>query len=682
MKPPAVLFQPRHGLWQNARLVVLCALAAGWACAVLFRLYWLQVERYDHYQTKAIEQQQRVVVLDPPRGTIYDARGRQLAVSVEVSSIAAHPPSIEDPESTADLLSQILGSDRDELLKRLTSSRNFVWVQRKVDQPRADAIRELGLPGLDFLPESKRYYPMRSLAAQVLGYVGLDNHGLAGLEYLYDDTVATEKGRRTVLLDGLRGTVMYPNLASSEARPGSDLHLTLDAALQHIVERELEKGVRSSGGTQGTAVMMNPKTGAILAMASYPTFDPNRFNDYPQATWRNAPITDAFEPGSTFKMVTLAAALEAGAVDPLQTFFCGNGHIVLGRTLIRDHSSFGHLTVREVIAKSSNVGAIKLGRSAGKERLYSTIEAFGFGKPTGIDLPSEGAGLFRPLDRWSPITPAYISFGQGISITALQLTNAFAAIANGGRLLKPYVVDSIDKPRTGEPGREVVGLPISPSSVRQIRSMLESVVIDGTAKTASLNGYRAAGKTGTAQKATRGGYAANRYIASFVGFAPVSNPSLVLSVIIDEPWPRYHGGEVAGPIFSAIAQQTLLYLGIPPDQDVPGREWPSPPAFDDGGSTIQLARSEVTRRATPEGTIPDFRGLSAREAVLLSSKSGLQLDLEGHGAVSRQLPEPGTPLETVNGAVSLWLEISQARAVPAAVVPTTVVPTKGLEGAM
>ena len=451
MKPSVVPFQPRQGLWQHARLVVLCAVGGAWACALLLRLYWLQVEKHDHYQTKAVEQQQRVVVLDPPRGTLYDARGRQLAVSVEVSSIAAHPPSIEDPEATADALSQILGQERGELLQKLTSKRHFVWVQRKVDQPRAEAIRALDLPGLDFLPESKRYYPMRTLAAQVLGYVGTDNHGLAGLEYLYNDTVSTEKGQRTVLLDGLRGTVMYPNLASSEARPGEDLHLTLDAALQHIVERELEAGLRSSGGRHGMAVMMDPKTGAVLAMATYPSFDPNRFADYSKERWRNSAVSDAFEPGSTFKMVTLAAALEAGAVDPLQTFFCGNGRIVIGRTLINDHSSFGHLTVREVIAKSSNVGAIKLGHAAGRERLYSTIEAFGYGKPTGIDLPSEGAGLLRPLDRWSPITPAYVSFGQGISITALQLTSSFVAIANGGRLLKPYIVDSVGGPREGEP---------------------------------------------------------------------------------------------------------------------------------------------------------------------------------------------------------------------------------------
>lgn len=656
MKSRVIPFPARFSQWPDARLALLCAVAAAWACALLLRLYWLQVEKYDHYAAKAVEQQQRVVVLDPPRGTLYDARGRQLAVSVEVSSIAAHPAVIEDPAEAARQIAEILGIDRKALEARLQSDKSFVWVQRKVDQPRADAVKALELKGVDFLPESKRYYPMRTLAAQILGYVGLDNHGLGGLEYLYDDTVATEKGRRTVMLDGLNGTVMYPNLDSAEARPGSDLHLTLDAALQNIMERELAKGVEESGGKSGMAVMMDPHTGAILAMASYPTFDPNRYGKYDESTWRNAPVMDAVEPGSTFKMITLAAALEAGVVDPLQTYFCGNGQIRIGRTLIRDHTPFANLTVREVIAKSSNVGAIKLGWAAGRERLYSTIEAFGFGSPTGIDLPSESAGLLRPLDRWSPITPAYVSFGQGVSVTALQMTNAFAAIANGGRLLKPYIVDSIGEPRQDEPRREVVGLPISPSSVRQIRSMLESVVLDGTAKTASLDGYRAAGKTGTAQKATTTGYAANRYMAGFSGFAPVSKPALVMSVIVDEPWPRYHGGEVAAPIFAAIAHQTLLYLGVPPDKDLPGRQEMEPP--DDPAprpATRLAAQRPIERRAQPEGTIPDFRGLSAREAVLLSSEIGIEPAFEGHGAVVRQVPSAGTPMETVAGPVKLIL---------------------------
>lgn len=658
MKSSVVTFPSQLGWRRHARLAVLCTLAAAWACGLLFRLYWLQVERYDHYAAKAEEQQQRVVVLDPPRGTIFDARGRRLAVSVEVASIAAHPAGLEDPRTAATSMAEILGLDREKLLRKLTSKRSFVWVARKVDQPRADAVRELKLKGIEFLPESKRYYPMRTLAAQVLGYVGTDNHGLEGLEYLYDDTVATEKGRRTVLLDGLNGTVMYPNMDTDDARPGEDLHLTLDAALQNIVEQELAKGVESSNAKSGQAVMLDPNTGAIMAMASYPTYDPNRFAKYPKNTWRNAPVMDSFEPGSTFKMITLAAALEAGKVDPFETYFCGNGRIVIGRTSIRDHTPFGDLTIREVMAKSSNVGAIKLGRAAGRERLYSTIEAFGFGRPSGVDLPSEGGGLLRPLDRWSPITPAYVSFGQGISVTNLQLANAFAAIANGGSLLKPYVVDSIGNTRTAEERREVVGLPISPSSVRQVRSMLETVVVDGTAKAAGLEGYRAAGKTGTAQKAGRNGYAANRYVAGFVGFAPVSNPALVLSIAIDEPWPRYHGGEAAAPIFSAIAQQTLLYLGIPPDRLAPGREWlADPPEGDVQRPQVQLASMRrPERRPQPEGTMPDFKGLSAREAVLLSSELGLDVAFDGHGAVSKQRPEAGTPMETVTGAVTLFLQ--------------------------
>lgn len=659
MSPPVPLHRPRF--WRHGRLVLVCSIGGAWLALLVFRLFWLQVEKYDHYLEKAEEQQQRVVELDPPRGTIYDARGRILAVSVEVASIAAHPGAIDDPDAVARILADELGLDRATVRAKLESDRNFVWIERKVDQPRAEKARkrlaEAGVTGVDFLPESKRYYPMRELAAQVLGYVGTDNLGLAGLEYRYESDVATEKGSRTVLLDGLNGTVMYPNLDRSEARPGADLHLTLDAAIQHIVERELEQTVRDSGARSGMAMMLDPRTGAVRAMASYPTFDPNHFAAFSKDRWRNAPVMDAYEPGSTFKMVTLAAALEANAVDALQTFFCGNGQIVLGRTLIRDHKPFGDLTVRQIMAKSSNVGAIKLGQVAGRERFYATVEAFGFGKPTGIDLPSEGAGLLSPLDRWSPITPAYVSFGQGISVTTAQQVVAFAAIANGGHMLLPYIVDSVGEPRSGEPRREVRGLPIAPSSVRQVRSMLESVVLDGTAKSAGLEGYRSAGKTGTAQKATVGGYAANRYIASFVGFAPVENPALVMAVIIDEPWPRYHGGETAAPAFARMANQTLLYLGIPPDAAPPDRlpvrtvaSVEGPPSTD-----VRLADARVERTPQPPGTVPDFRGLSAREAVFLSSELGLELGLEGHGVVHSQRPDPGTPLEEVAGEVELRL---------------------------
>ena len=653
MSPPTPIpiRKPANADRHDGRLVFICAIAAIWFVGVIARLYWLQVEHYDDYVLKAEEQQRRVVVLDAPRGTIFDARGRELAVSVEAFSVAAHPPAVKDKAAAADALAKALGLDRDQLLERLESKRGFVWLERKVDDDRAAAVRAQKIHGVELLPESKREYPLRQLAAQVLGYVGTDNNGLSGLEYRFDGAIANQQGRRTVLLDGLNGRLVSPTFERSDPRPGDDLHLTLDVGLQYIVERELEKAVVTSGAESGTVVMLDPQTGAILAMASYPGFDPNRFQEADAEHQRNKPVSDAFEPGSTFKMVTLAAALEANAVDPLEVFFCGQGGIVLAGTRINDHTPFGDLTVREIIAKSSNVGAIKLGAAAGRERLHSTIEAFGFGRPTGVDLPSENPGLLRPLERWSPLSPAYISFGQGISVTSLQMANAFAAIANGGRLLEPYIVASVGEKPSPKPRRDVVGLPISPSSVRQIRSMLESVVLDGTAKAAGVSGYRVAGKTGTAQKAIgKAGYAANRYIASFVGFAPVREPALVVSVAIDEPWPRYHGGEVAAPAFRAIAEASLLYLGVRPEPDAKRSDvW-----LADRGDPPE-ALSWPRPEDQPPGTIPDFAGLSAREAVLLSSDLGVEVRFEGHGLVARQEPSPGTPLESVAEGLQLFL---------------------------
>lgn len=569
-------------VWSHGRLVVLCAVAAGWLLLAMGRLYWLQVEKHDHYLGKALEQQREVLTLDAPRGTIYDARGRELAVSIEALSVVADPAYIqrlatppEDPDDDrespgtgpididelATQLAVVLGQGKAEVRAKLDSEKRFVWIERKVDRPVAQRVEALNLPGIDLLPESKRYYPMGTLAAQIIGYVGTDNQGLAGLEAHYDATVSTEKGRTTVLRDGRAGNLVYPGLGRSEARPGRDLHLTIDSVLQNLVERELAAGVESSNAKSGQAVMLDPRTGAVLAMASVPTFDPNRWSQYPKQVWRNPPVQDAYEPGSTFKMVTLAAALESGHVDPLLPIHCGNGIFRYGnRTTISDHKSFGELTVREVIAKSSNVGAIHLGRFAGDDLLYSTIRRFGFGEQTQIDLPGESAGQLRSADRWSKTDPFYISFGQGVGVTALQLTNAFAAIANDGRRLRPHVVRRVGDRDVGR--QEVLGLVAAPSTVRQVKTILEQVVIDGTATAARLDGYRAAGKTGTAQKAVPGrGYLDGRYVASFVGFAPLEKPQLALLVALDEPLPRYHGGEVAAPIFQSIVQEALLYLG-------------------------------------------------------------------------------------------------------------------------
>jgi cell division protein FtsI (penicillin-binding protein 3) len=637
--------------WENPRLVIFSAVLVVWLVTIVFRLYYLQVERHDHFRDKAEEQQQKVVSLDAPRGTIFDARGRQLAVSVETVSIGVFPKRVKDPDHLAGVLANLLGLKKRELLAKFSNKKKgFTWVVRKIDPARAEKIRELRLQGVELLPESKRFYPMGSLAAQVLGYVGTDNKGLAGLEFLYERDVVSERGQRTVVRDGLHGTMLDPDLDQAAAKPGKDLHLTIDAVLQQIVERELQEGVARTNAKKGMAVMLDPDNGAILAMASWPTFDPNDFGAYSKASWRNQPVMDAFEPGSTFKMVTLAAALEAHKVDLLDNFFCGNGQIVLYGTRINDHKSFGQLTVREIIAKSSNVGAIHLGRAAGTERLYATIEAFGFGRATGIDLPSENPGLLRPVEKWSPITPAYVSFGQGISITALQLTNSFAAIANGGRLLRPYVVSAVGARKAERAQRtQVMKLPVSPASVRLVRSALESVVVEGTAKAAGVHGYRAAGKTGTAQKAGKGGYLANRYVSSFVGFAPVEDTAFVMAVVLDEPWPAYHGGDAAAPIFGKIASQALLYLGVRPERDPQDQLWPGQRPEPAPGTVLVSAepadQAPVDVFVPPPGTLPSFVDLTARQALALASRLGLQPTLVGHGVVIEQNPPAGTPLE-------------------------------------
>jgi len=647
----------------TSRLALVLLALGLWTLAIGAKLYDVQVKRHGEFVEKAEEQQQRVVELHPPRGTIYDARGRALAVSAEVGSAFAEPIVLRDgervrqidPEPTAAVIAEVLGwgaKERRRLTELLAEDRRFVWVARKLDPPQARALEELDLDGIGFFEESKRYYPLRTLAAQVLGYVGTDNKGLGGLESAYDRAIASEPGRRTILQDARRGKVAYPGLDFESPRSGHDLHLTLDASVQHVAERELAAAVEKYNATRGSVILMDPQTGAILAMASYPTFDPNDFADYPQRLWRNLPVTDAYEPGSTLKMVTLAAALETNRVHPEDIVDCGRGKFEYGNILIRDHKVFDRLTLRDVIAKSSNVGAIRTGFAAGSERFYATLRAFGFGRRTGVDLPGESSGILRSVDDWSELSTAYISFGQEISVTPLQLTVAFAAIANGGRLVKPYVVRAVGETATHEQApREVVGIPISRSSQREIVEILEAVVTEGTAKAAQIPGYRVAGKTGTAQKAIPGkGYSPTLHVASFVGFVPVEKPALVGIVVLDEPRPLYHGGEVAAPTFAAIVEQVLLYLGVEPSEERPGH-WPLAPEK----PPPQLAWETAPPPAPPPGTLPDLKGLSVRRAIARLDDLGLEPALHGHGRVMRQSPAPGTPAAEAGGRVELWL---------------------------
>ena len=553
------------------RIVLFTILVVLWSGGVGARLYDLQVRRHPEFARKAASQQQRVVEIAAPRGAIYDARGRELAVSVEVESLYASPGAVPiDRHRTAAALAPILGQREADLAKRLDSDREFVWVARKLDPDVSRRVRELELPGIFFVSESRRYYPMRELAAHTLGYVGMDGEGLGGLESRYEDEVRGQSAQRIVLNDALREGVALPDHPFAEPIPGHDLHLTLDASLQYMVEKELRRAVEASRAASGVAIVLDPRDSAVLTLASYPTFDPNAFSRYPPATWKNHAISDVYEPGSTFKMVTAAAAFESTKVSPEDPFFCENGKIWLGKTRINDHKSFGLLTFREVMAKSSNVGVIKAALILGDDRLHSMITAFGFGRRTGIDLPGESPGIVHPVSAWSRIAKAYISFGQGISVTPLQLANAFAALANGGVVHEPYLVRAIGRGDTVEEvARPAEGKrAITAQTAVTLERVLETVVTAGTGRRAAVPGYRVAGKTGTAEKVVPGvGYSPTARIASFVGFVPARRPRLVCLVLLDEPRGATHGGDVAAPVFGAVMKQALLYLGVSPDAD-------------------------------------------------------------------------------------------------------------------
>lgn len=552
--------------------------AAFWFLLVAARLVEIQIVRHQEFVHRAERQQQRVIKLAPPRGTIFDRQGREIAVSIDVESVFADPHEVKDAEKTAAALSRILQVDRERLARQLTSDREFVWIARKLDPPLARAVRQLQLPGIYFLEESKRYYPLRETAAAVLGYVGVDNHGLAGLEAQYESVVAGRPGRRTVLRDARAGQASPPHLPESKPVPGRDLFLTIDANLQALAEVELERTVRELEAKSGSLVLLDPYSGAIRALASAPGFDANRFPAVSPELRRIRPIQDAFEPGSTFKVVTFAAAFEQGLINPEEILDCERGSMTLAGARIRDHHPFGYLTVRQVLAKSSNIGTIKTALRLANRDFYETIRAFGFGEPTGIDLPGENPGLLRPLEQWRPLEKAYVSFGQGMAATAVQMAVAFAAIANGGMRVRPHLVAAIgaseaEAPQEFEPSsKERV---ISRRTAEVLRELLEGVTAPGgTGTLARVPGYRVAGKTGTAQKAVPGrGYLPDEHVASFVGFAPAERPVLVAAVVLDAPRGRYHGGQAAAPVFARVMNQALLFFGVTPDRERP-EAWP------------------------------------------------------------------------------------------------------------
>ena len=640
----------------KGRLVVLLLALLAWTGAVGARLHRVQVVDHDKYIRKAGEQQQRDVTLVPPRGAIVDANGRELALSVAVDSVFALPQQIDDPQAVAGSLAETLRVDREALAAKLTGKRRWVWVARQLDPAVAAEVRERDHRGIGFVQESKRFYPMGPLAGPVLGFVGTDHTGLGGLEAQYNGAVSGEPVRRTLLNDALNGRVVAPGFSFIDAEPGAELQLNLDAGVQYIVERELARAAEEHNAKSASAVFLDPASGAILAMASYPAFDPNRFSTYPKNLWRNRPAQDAYEPGSTFKMVTAAAVLERNLVDPMDVFDCEMGAITLERTRIRDHKPFGLLTFGQVIAKSSNVGSIKAGLLAGKEGIHEQIRALGFGSLTGVDLPGENSGIVRPLQRWARHEVAYASIGHGVSVTVLQLARAFAAVANGGYLVEPHVVKAVGG--RAQPGGERIGPVWAPATARTLLRLLEAVVEEGTGRKAAVPGYRVAGKTGTAQKALPGvGFAANAYVASFAGFAPSRSPRIVGVIALDEPQGRYHGGDVAAPVFAAILRQALPLLRVPTEDG--STPWAPQVALtqepEKAGGEVAPVRTQRAQSSIRDGRLPDFSGLSARQAIHLSAELGLRPVLEGNGFVRAQMPPAGVRLQRLEDPLHLWL---------------------------
>ncbi len=569
-----VKLKSRNELAKNIRFI-----AMGFAvlfAIVALRAYFLQVLRSGELADMIRGQSTTSVELLPHRGTIYDRNRTELAASLEVDSLYAHPALISDPKAAAKQLAPILQLPLHAVYRDLLSSRPFVWLKRKVMPAQARQIRALDIRGLGFLKESQRFYPQKEIAAQVLGFVGVDSQGLEGIELQYDSII---KGKTRKLFPDrdARGRHVYVEGLQpwDRSRQGNDLVLTIDKNIQYIAEKELQAAVSLSQAKSGTAIVMDPLTGEVLASAVCPLFNPNKYKESTPDARRNRAVTDIYEPGSTFKAILVASALEEGVIKPADMFYCEKGAYRIARRTIHDHGSHGWLDVGGIIKHSSNIGVTKIGRQLGKEQLYRYIRSFGFTASTGSRLPAEQSGFMPSLKRLSEHTQGAISFGQSITVTPLQMVTAYAAIANGGMLMQPIIVKRISDPRGGvvkESPPVIRRRVISPETSRTMRDMLKKVVASGgTGARGAVAGYTVAGKTGTSQKVDKAGYSHTKLIASFAGFAPADEPRIAIIVVIDEPRRLKYGGESAAPAFSRMAGGILNYLHVPPDA-MPGQE--------------------------------------------------------------------------------------------------------------
>lgn len=656
---------------------------AFWMFVIGLRLVQLQLFQHEFLSDRGRRQQEAKYATNGARGLILDRQGRELARSLDVDSFFADLNFVKDECATAQALAPLLGTNASALEARLRDEKaaghKFVWLARELEPEQAEKFRALGLKSVGSVKEPKRYYPNGSLAAHVLGFVGLDDAGLAGVEIFQNASLKGDSGKVVVSHDARNHAF---ESAETDAKAGQSVSLTIDQNIQYVVERALSAAVTREHAKSGAAVVLDPHTGEILALANSPTFDPNDAKGIAPDVLTNKALQYTYEPGSTFKVVAYSGAIEEKLVKPTDMIDCQMGSITLFGRTVHDSHPHGVLTITEALAQSSNVAAIKLGMKLGDVRLFDYIRRFGFGAKTGVELPGETRGLLRDVKKWEKTSIGSIPMGQEIAVTPVQVASAFGAIANDGLRIAPHVVrelrDASGKviPRAKPEEHRVV----SAETARTIRSMLEMVTLDGTAKAARLDGYSAAGKTGTAQKIdpkTRG-YSKSKYVASFVGFAPVDNPSVVIIVVLDEPGTSIYGGAVAAPVFKEIAEQLLPYLGVAPDTDTKqvapraedqiaelnhaakliarGRENSESPENKVAPASLPLVVEGVRERGgisevvyAPAGErallMPDMRGRSVRDAARVCAQLGLELEARGEGRAVAQFPAAGAPVE-------------------------------------
>lgn len=641
----------RYSFRLRLGLVMLClALAAG---LILVRAFDLQVIQASRLADLAAQEYYQTITLLPSRGAIYDRNLVELAVSVQVESVYARPRLIAHKDPSAAKLAQVLKMNKSEVLQSLNKDAPFVWIKRQVEPDLAAQVAALEMEGVGVLPEGRRYYPHKELAAHLLGFAGLDAQGLEGLEKAYDKLLREPVTRLTRMRDGLGRPIYDEGLEAAEVCSGHELVLTIDKRIQYLTEQALARAVAKHQAKGGMAVVLNPATGEVYAAALLPTFNPNVYGRYEPYQRRNRSVTDTFEPGSAFKVFTLAAALEEGLVSTTTKIDCENGIWPVGGRVIHDVHPYGLLTVSEVLIRSSNIGAAKLGLALGAKRLHAYFSRFGFGTPTGLELPGESPGLLRPPGRWQTIDTASASFGQGISVTAWQLAAGVGAVANKGVLMRPFVVKEIrqaDHQLLRRINPRSRGQAVSAQTAHRLVRMMEKVTAEeGTGTLARVPGYRVAGKTGTAQKLdpATGTYSEKNFYAIFVGFAPVVEPAIVIAVIIDEPRGSIYGGVVAAPVFAEIAGQALPLLGVPPCRPQELRAALTEASPTEELAALPVAAEDELVRAAGSQAMPRLLGLSLRQALGVVSRLGLQVRVQGSGYVFEQDPPAGQRLDKV-----------------------------------